>query len=180
MKLLLKRNPEAGFNLIEAAIVLGIVGLVVGGIWTAAASAYANMRQQTASKQLLSFAQGIKNYYANSGTTTVETTAANLINAGVVPSDMVQGTNLVGAFGGAVSVTSASGNYTITFSKPTSYSTSDWVKACNEFIMRNANAAGSGITGVSLTSNGTSLTLPLTTSPGCTATSAPSFTFTIQ
>jgi len=29
---------QSGFNLIEAAIVLGVVGLVIGGIWIAAAS----------------------------------------------------------------------------------------------------------------------------------------------
>ena len=32
-----KRSPSRAFSLIESAIVLGIVGLVVGGIWAAAA-----------------------------------------------------------------------------------------------------------------------------------------------
>lgn len=32
------KKGNAGFNLIEAAIVLGVVGLVIGGIWVAAAS----------------------------------------------------------------------------------------------------------------------------------------------
>lgn len=31
-------HPHRGFNLIEAAIVLGVVGLVIGGIWVAAAA----------------------------------------------------------------------------------------------------------------------------------------------
>lgn len=39
-----RRAAQKGFNLIEAAIVLGIVGLVVGGIWVAATSVYANLR----------------------------------------------------------------------------------------------------------------------------------------
>lgn len=34
----MKRTPHGGFNLIEAAIVLGIVGLVLGGIWVAASA----------------------------------------------------------------------------------------------------------------------------------------------
>ncbi len=34
------RNRLRGFNLIEAAVVLGLVGLVVGGIWYASASVY--------------------------------------------------------------------------------------------------------------------------------------------
>jgi type II secretory pathway pseudopilin PulG len=34
------RQSKRGFNLIEAAIVLGVVGLVIGGIWVAAAKFY--------------------------------------------------------------------------------------------------------------------------------------------
>lgn len=37
-------HTKQGFNLVEAAIVLGIVGLVIGGIWTTAASVYSNRR----------------------------------------------------------------------------------------------------------------------------------------
>ena len=33
----LKSRLRRGFNLIEAAVVLGVIGLVIGGIWTAAA-----------------------------------------------------------------------------------------------------------------------------------------------
>ncbi len=33
-----RHNQKKGFNLIEAAIVLGVVGLVIGGIWVAAAA----------------------------------------------------------------------------------------------------------------------------------------------
>ncbi len=35
---------QRGFNLVEAAIVLGVVGLVIGGIWTAAAAVNRNMK----------------------------------------------------------------------------------------------------------------------------------------
>lgn len=37
-------RTRRGFNLVEAAIVLGVVGLVIGGIWVAAASVTRNMR----------------------------------------------------------------------------------------------------------------------------------------
>ena len=39
-----RQNHKRGFNLIEAAIVLGVVGLVVGGIWVAAANIRQNMK----------------------------------------------------------------------------------------------------------------------------------------
>jgi type II secretory pathway pseudopilin PulG len=32
-----RRQSQQGFNLIEAAIVLGVIGLVIGGIWVGAA-----------------------------------------------------------------------------------------------------------------------------------------------
>ncbi len=41
-----------GFNLIEAAIVLGVVGLVIGGIWVAAAEVSERMRIQRTIEQL--------------------------------------------------------------------------------------------------------------------------------
>lgn len=40
-----RRDSEQGFNLIEAAIVLGVIGLVIGGIWIAAASVQRNNRR---------------------------------------------------------------------------------------------------------------------------------------
>jgi type II secretory pathway pseudopilin PulG len=39
------RKKRRGFNLIESAIVLGVVGLVIGGIWVAAASVKERLRQ---------------------------------------------------------------------------------------------------------------------------------------
>ena len=37
-------NKKSGFSLIETAIVLGIVGLVIGGIWVAAAAVFTNQK----------------------------------------------------------------------------------------------------------------------------------------
>lgn len=39
-------RKKRGFNLIEAAIVLGVVGLVIGGVWVAAAEVMDQMRQR--------------------------------------------------------------------------------------------------------------------------------------
>ncbi len=140
-------SKQAGFNLIEAAIVLGIVGLIVGGIWAAAASAYENMRQQAASKNLLSLAQNVRGFYAQNPADSIDTDVENLFSLGLLPADMVVGTagahTLRHQWGGAVTLsdTSASGlaSFSITFTKMNS-------EACRNFIMRNANAArGSGL-----------------------------------
>ena len=44
--LLIARAKQKAFSLIDAAIVLGIVGLVIGGIWVAAATVNDNLKQQ--------------------------------------------------------------------------------------------------------------------------------------
>jgi hypothetical protein len=52
-----------GFNLIEAAIVLGVIGLVIGGIWVAAASVADNQRVSATSAGLLSTCQSIQRVF---------------------------------------------------------------------------------------------------------------------
>lgn len=46
-----------GFSLIEAAIVLGIVGLVIGGLWTAATSVSEKLKMSRAITQTITFHQ---------------------------------------------------------------------------------------------------------------------------
>ncbi len=190
-----RQNKEAGFNLIEAAIVLGIVGLVVAGIWAAASAAYENMRQQSSSRNLLAMAQNIKNFYANSGLSQLPAaaiTATALIQNGLVPREFIANanTNIVHPWGspGAANTISVSspagvaGTFVISFSAPAGgVTTNDWVRICNNLISRNANAAtGSGLQW-GLTAAGATNIPPLTGNPGCTAlTNVPSFRFPIQ
>jgi Tfp pilus assembly protein PilE len=143
-----RQNAEAGFNLIEAAIVLGIVGLIVGGIWAAAAAAYENMRQQSASRNLLAFAQNIRNFYANSNATTVEVNTTNLIRMGLVPQDMVQGTgSMVSPWNTPVTMTNLAVNNTPGFGIQFGDATSTLKQGqCLSLIARNGGvAAGSGL-----------------------------------
>jgi hypothetical protein len=142
---------RAGFNLIEAAIVLGVVGLIVGGIWAAASSAYENMRQQSASKQLLALVQNIRGFYAQGPIDVIDNNLTNLSNLGLLPSDMVVqngstfylrhpwGGNVVIADGGVTGYSS----FRVTFQDMK-------VDVCRNFLARNANAArGSGMLVVS-------------------------------
>jgi Tfp pilus assembly protein PilE len=182
-------SREAGFNLIEAAIVLGIVGLIVGGIWAAASSAYENMRQQAASKNLLSFAQAIRGYYANSGAATISTTMSDAITQGLVPADMRQGTTAA-ASPWATPVTLGTGaivgvnTFGILFSGLEQ-------STCINLINRNTNSAGgAGLIAVAGTATMpttlSSFPLPATGAGSSTALcatvtgNAPSFWFTIN
>jgi type II secretory pathway pseudopilin PulG len=178
-----------GFNLIEAAIVLGIVGLIVGGIWAAAGSAYENMRQQSASKQLLALVQGIRGFYAQNPSDAVETNVNTLASLGVLPADMVvvnaSGTKeLRHAWGGGVTITDTTATYGIASFGVTF--TNMKADVCKNFITRSANVArGSGLlvvnsgTGeyMNLIANSSQI---VTTVPNCTDTGTPMFAFSLR
>lgn len=98
---------QRGFNLIEAAIVLGVVGLVIGGIWVAAAAVQSNLRESDASKGLLQIVQNVRNlYYGQSPTTTTVTDITTaLISANAIPGDFVVSTTAAkNPFNGDVTV----------------------------------------------------------------------------
>jgi prepilin-type N-terminal cleavage/methylation domain-containing protein len=107
-------RKKRGFTLTEIAIVLGIIGLILGAIWSAAASVYNNQRIAHANTDILQMAQGIRGLYASSSSTGY--TAAVLITgalqtAGVTPSDLgIPASNLLnGPFpGGSTAVISTS------------------------------------------------------------------------
>lgn len=56
-----KRKNRRGFSLIEAAIVLGVVGLVIGGVWVSASTVRYNMKIREATNGILYTARNIQN-----------------------------------------------------------------------------------------------------------------------
>jgi len=82
-----------GFTLTEAAIVLGIVGLILGAIWVAAAAVYNNLRVSTTSNQMLQLVQNVRSMHATQQTmdTALAGTpgAITMAQAGAIPKDMV-------------------------------------------------------------------------------------------
>ncbi|MGE0109896.1 MAG: type 4 pilus major pilin [Bdellovibrionales bacterium] len=100
-----------GFTLTEAAIVLGIVGLILGGIWVAAGAVYNNQRVSTTTTQIMQIVNGIRSLYATSTTFTGDET--DLANAGVIPRDMLvldasnAVTDVVNVWNGQVTIAAA-------------------------------------------------------------------------
>lgn len=118
----LNRNKAAevnnkGFSLVEASIVLGIVALVIGGIWVGAAAVTENFKVSKAEEQVLTIAQELRRFYFGSRSTAGLTTAV-AINQNLFPVDMVYGSTAQNPWDGSVAIASVSGNtqnFSITF-----------------------------------------------------------------
>jgi len=104
------RHRKRGFNLVEAAIVLGIVGLVIGGIWVAASSV--NEKHVMAQDQAM-LLQIVERSRALFKHTTIGAllTAQQAVDMGIVTPDRLSGGVLVMPSGGSISIT-PSGNGT--------------------------------------------------------------------
>jgi len=84
-------RTRKGFNLVEAAIVLGVIGLVIGGIWIAASDVSAAQRLNKVVSDTAFIINNARNVfplqnYPASGFTNVNTAA---FHAGVFPRDFV-------------------------------------------------------------------------------------------
>jgi prepilin-type N-terminal cleavage/methylation domain-containing protein len=77
-------GSKKGFTLTEIAIVLGIIGLILGAVWAAASSVYANLKANQAQQGILSAAQAVRSMFATSGDTGVTTSTA-ITSPGMFP-----------------------------------------------------------------------------------------------
>lgn len=108
-------SERRGFTLTEIAIVLGIIGLILGAIWAAASAVYNNLRTSRAQQEILTVAQNIRAMYATQSTVDSAATTDTYISAGVFPSDATvetsSGKSVKNPWGGNFDVTT-SGDYT--------------------------------------------------------------------
>jgi len=106
------RKP-AGFSLIEAAIVLGIVGLVIGGIWAASNAVGQNRKAERMVTGLLLMVENIRTLYERQPPTAYADVTANMIAAGVVPRDFINGNNIITPYGTAMVIQEDTGHVRI-------------------------------------------------------------------
>lgn len=85
---------QRGFNLIEIAIVLAVVGLIIGGIYTAASAVTENNRRRNTQTHLLTIVQNIRTTYASQTAFAVPTNA-QIEQMRLYPGDLVL---IAGAF----------------------------------------------------------------------------------
>lgn len=184
-KLNQKIKARRGFNLIEAAIVLGVVGLVIGGIWVAAAAVQSNMKKSDASRGLIQIVQNVRNlYYGQSPTATADITA-NLVSANAIPGNFINGTGALNPWNGAVTVSIAGAS----FDQIDVAYVGVPKDGCIELTSRNTNiSTGVGLTQIVLdaTTGGTDATittfpyLPTTASTQCGATNSITWRFGLR
>jgi hypothetical protein len=101
-----RRKKHRGFNLIEAAIVLGVVGLVIGGIWVAASAMLENYKISKSIEDLKFIAINTQKIIsvATANTLGTQDITTFAISSGIVPNDLVHGTSVKNRFGGALSL----------------------------------------------------------------------------
>lgn len=104
MNRLILHPLKAGFNLVEAAIVLGVVGLVIGGIWISANAVQSNLRKSEASRALIQIVQNVRNMFDGQTPTATGSINSSVIRARAVPSDFINGSNIINPWNGAVNV----------------------------------------------------------------------------
>jgi type II secretory pathway pseudopilin PulG len=92
-------QKKNGFNLIEAVIVLGVVGLVIGGIWVAASALSTRVMITRGASANLTIAQEVRRLFPYDSYPTginqnVDVTST-VIAANLAPSDMISGTHIM-------------------------------------------------------------------------------------
>jgi prepilin-type N-terminal cleavage/methylation domain-containing protein len=85
------QRAKKGFTLTEIAIVLGIIGMILGAIWVAASSVYNSQKVSRATTEVLAVSQAVRALFPTNTTTGIADgdITTMVCNAGVFPQDMV-------------------------------------------------------------------------------------------
>ncbi len=82
-------KKQSGFTLTEIAIVLGIVGVILGAIWAAAASVNSSNKAGTAIKEVLNIVGGIQSAFPKGFPVGGQDLTSYAINSGIISNDMI-------------------------------------------------------------------------------------------
>lgn len=80
-----------GFSIVELAIVLGVIGTIIGGIWTYANIAYENIRREQAFESVVASVSNVRAYYQAQGSMQALGTKNEvpfLIQQNIIPNNM--------------------------------------------------------------------------------------------
>ena len=101
------QKTRRGFNLIEAAIVLGVVGAIIGGIWVAASAVYENYKVNKTISDTITIIENLKKSFSISDgyriPSNTDVTSA-FLSMGGFPKDWSKNNSPKNPFGGNVKV----------------------------------------------------------------------------
>jgi prepilin-type N-terminal cleavage/methylation domain-containing protein len=82
-------HKRKAFTLTEIAIVLGVVGVVLAGVWTAAGKVYTNHKVSLAVQETMSLAESLRKVYKIRGTVDNGNLTQFAVNSGMYRPDML-------------------------------------------------------------------------------------------
>lgn len=100
-------RAQKAFNLIEAAIVLAVVGGVIGGIWTVSAAVYENYKVEKTVEGIFTTARNIQNLISmndTNGFVINQDINNTIIGADLIPKDWINGASLYTPMGNGLVV----------------------------------------------------------------------------
>jgi type II secretory pathway pseudopilin PulG len=106
-----KAYKVAGFNLIESAIVLALIGIVIGGIWVAAASVAEDRKVRETLEGVTLIAENIRRLISVADSSAIGSSydlTNTAISAKMLPENWISGSAAKNPFGGSVFVFNAS------------------------------------------------------------------------
>ncbi len=147
-----RKQNQLGFNLIEASLVLGIVGLVIGGIFAAWSTVASQQRVRKAADMTTVIVGQIRTAYASRTTFDTTDTASGttftqaLVDANLIPVDYIVNSTVKNPWGGNVLITPDTTGMNVSYS---SINTSDCKKLASMIL---GNAKTQGLTRIDSTS----------------------------
>jgi prepilin-type N-terminal cleavage/methylation domain-containing protein len=92
MENILKRSnkTQAGFSLTEVAIVMGVMGMILAGIWGLVGRGWESQKQQQASDQIRAIVGNVRSYYSGQAGIpySANSLATTLLANGTIPANM--------------------------------------------------------------------------------------------
>ncbi len=80
-----QQSRRHGFSLVESAIVLAVVGLVIGGIWVASVNLFAGYRVSKTIERVLETENAIRYFFPSQNYESLNEVSMTLIALGVIP-----------------------------------------------------------------------------------------------
>jgi prepilin-type N-terminal cleavage/methylation domain-containing protein len=84
-----QRAGVRGFTLTEIAIVIGIMGVFLSAVWTAASNVYSSHKAQQATSQITQLVNGYRTLYSQHNVDVAGDVTCTGVNAGLFPSEMI-------------------------------------------------------------------------------------------